>query len=135
MYDNREMLFEQRMNDYNFLRELYRSGKIGGLDKYERELLEFCHNTDMPKYLKENVWDKPIVLDEDGKVDWCKTKFQSKYRPSNEYYPTMPQENPYEHIPQQQYYQQPQQPPQVNEQKFYYLYDDNGNLIAAIPQK
>ena len=133
MKDNREYLFEQRMNDMDFLRELYRSGKIAGLNEYERELLEFCHNTDMPKYLKENVWDKPIVLNEDGSLDREKTLFKSSRLNEHET-PHYPQQQAYQQP--QQTYQQPQtQMPRVNEQKFYYLYDDNGNLIAAIPQR
>lgn len=128
MTDDRDMLFEQQMGDYNYLRELYRSGKIGGLNQYERELLEFCHNTDMPKYLKENVWDKPIVLNGDGSLNMEKTVYRSSKQ---------------ELLAEQSTYQQPQMPaqqtyqpmPPVTPQKFYYLYDDNGNLIAAIPQK
>lgn len=128
MERDRDYLFEQRISDYNYLRELYRSGSFGGLNKYERELLEFCHNTDMPKYLKENVGDKPIVLNEDGSVNWAETRFSGQQRA---YIPSQPQQQMY--YPQQ--YQTRPMMPQVDERKFFYLYDDNGNLIAAIPQK
>ena len=40
-----------------------------------------------------------------------------------------PQQPTYQPIPQQQI------TPQVTEQRFYYLYDDDGNLIAALPKK
>jgi len=42
---------------------MYQSGSIPGLNKHERELLEFCHKTDMRKFLKEEVGDKPIDYD------------------------------------------------------------------------
>lgn len=129
---NRDLLFEQ-YSDYDYLKEKYRNGTLQGLDDYERELLEFCHDRDMREYLRENVWEKPIVLNSDGGIDWGKTRFQRSGQrhvlPEQEYYqPTyQPQPN----------YQTPPQPvmPQVSEQRFYYLYDDDGNLIAALPKK
>ena len=131
----KDLLFEQ-YSDYDFLKEQYRNGTLQGLDDYERELLEFCHDRDMREYLRENVWEKPIVLDSEGGVDWNKTRFQrsgQRYVPEQNYQqtyqPVQPQPT-YQPIP-----QQPQTPPQVTEQRFYYLYDDNGNLIAALPKK
>ena len=125
----REVLFEQH-SGYDYLREQYRNGQLAGLDDFERELLQFCHDRDMRKYLKENVWDKPIVLDEDGGVNYNRTKYVSSYQslrpqPLNE---AIPQ--------QEQQYPQQQQPFSLpGNQKFYYLYDDNGNLVAAIPKR
>ena len=134
----KDLLFEQ-YSDYDFLKEQYRNGTLQGLDDYERELLEFCHDRDMREYLRENVWEKPIVLDSDGGVDWNKTKFQRSNKrciiPEQQY--PQPMQTTY---PQQQpsvypQFQQQSQMPQVNEQRFYYLYDDEGNLIAALPKK
>ena len=93
----------------------------------------------MREYLRENVWEKPIVLNSDGGVNWDKTKFrrdepQPKQMISEEdYYPKQYQ-------PQYQQPIMPQAPqmpmrPTVNEQRFYYLYDDEGNLVAALPKK
>jgi hypothetical protein len=134
---DRDLLFEQ-YSDYDYLKEQYRNGTLQGLDDYERELLEFCHDRDMREYLRENVWEKPIVLNSEGGVDWGKTKFQRGGQrhviPEQQYYqpqqPVYQQPQPtYQPIPQQQI------PPQVTEQRFYYLYDDYGNLIAALPKK
>ena len=30
----------------------------------------------MREYLRENVWDKPIVLNDDGGINWNRTKFR-----------------------------------------------------------
>jgi hypothetical protein len=133
---DRDLLFEQ-YSDYDYLKEQYRNGTLQGLDDYERELLEFCHDRDMREYLRENVWEKPIVLNSEGGVDWNKTKFQRGGQrhviPEQQYYqpqqPVYQQQPTYQPIPQQQI------PPQVTEQRFYYLYDDDGNLIAALPKK
>ena len=134
----KDLLFEQ-YSDYDFLKEQYRNGTLQGLDDYERELLEFCHDRDMREYLRENVWEKPIVLDSDGGVDWNKTKFQRSNKRCiiPEQQCPQPMQTTY---PQQQpsvypQFQQQSQMPQVNEQRFYYLYDDEGNLIAALPKK
>ena len=128
VYMDRDLLFEQH-TDFNYLKELYRRGALGGLNSFERDLLQFCHDRDMRQYLKENVWDKPIVIDDDGNIDYSRTKFQSQTRqpiqtPLNTYNSCEPQ------VPQMP---RPQQP--ISEQKFYYLYDDNGNLVAAIPKR
>ena len=134
----KDLLYEQYL-DYNYLREQYRNGQLPGLDAYERDLLEFCHGRDMREYLRENVWEKPIVLNSDGGVNWNKTKFrrdepQPKQMISDDdYYPKQYQ-------PQYQQPMMPQAPqmpmqPTVNEQRFYYLYDDEGNLVAALPKK
>ena len=103
----RETLFEQHLSDYNILKEMYQHGKIPNLSQQERELLEFCNSVDMREFLRENVWEKPIVLNEDGSVNHEKTLFKRK----------------------------PQEAPQQEQQKFYYLYDDEGNLVAALPKK
>ncbi len=133
----KDLLYEQYL-DYDYLREQYRNGQLPGLDAYERDLLEFCHGRDMREYLRENVWEKPIVLNSDGGVNWNETKFrrgepQSKQMISEEDYPKQYQAQ-YQQpiIP-----QAPQMPmqPKVNEQRFYYLYDDEGNLVAALPKK
>ena len=133
----KDLLYEQYL-DYDYLREQYRNGQLPGLDAYERDLLEFCHGRDMREYLRENVWEKPIVLNSDGGVNWNETKFrrgepQSKQMISEEDYPKQYQTQ-YQQpiIP-----QAPQMPmqPKVNEQRFYYLYDDEGNLVAALPKK
>ena len=133
----KDLLYEQYL-DYDYLREQYRNGQLPGLDAYERDLLEFCHGRDMREYLRENVWEKPIVLNSDGGVNWNETKFrrgepQSKQMISEEDYPKQYQTQ-YQQpiIP-----QAPQMPmqPTVNEQRFYYLYDDEGNLVAALPKK
>ena len=108
--------------DYTHLKEMYQSGDIPSLNKHERELLEFCHGRDMRQYIKENVWDKPIVLNSDGSVNWEKTVFRSKKQePPRPLFET-PQ-------PKQQ-----TETPQIDKQKFYYLYDDEGNLVAALPK-
>ena len=128
MGSDRDLLFEQ-YSDYDFLKEQYRNGTLQGLDDYERELLEFCHDRDMREYLRENVWDKPIVLNSEGGVDWGKTKYQRGGQrhviPEQQYYQPQQPRPTYQPIPQQPIM------PQVTEQRFYYLYDDDGNLIKT----
>ena len=77
-----QMVYEEDTNDYfddveskdSFFRQFnninkYRQKKIE-LTRAERELLEFCHRTDMKKFLKENVQDKPFIVDDNG--NWSK---------------------------------------------------------------
>lgn len=139
---DRDLLYEQYL-DYEYLKEQYRNGKLQGLNHYERDLLEFCHNRDMREYLRENVWDKPIVLNDDGGINWNRTKFrreepqQRRILSEEDYHP---QQYVPQHTTHSQQCIQPTTPPQmsaaqVSEQRFYYLYDDEGNLIAALPKK
>lgn len=51
----KEELFAQNCG---VLHEMYKSGKIR-LTNDERELLEFCHNTDMRKFLQEEFSKNP----------------------------------------------------------------------------
>lgn len=57
-FDNSNMI--PQFNAYTLMKELYKSGKIKKLTKEERELLEFCHNTDMRKFLAEEFQRNPI---------------------------------------------------------------------------
>ena len=58
---DKDALFQQNCGA---LHEMYRSGKLR-LTKDERELLEFCHNTDMRKFLKEEFEKNPTPKFED----------------------------------------------------------------------
>lgn len=59
--DDKEALFQQNCGA---LHEMYKAGKIR-LTNDERELLEFCHNTDMKKFLKEEFEKNPTPKFED----------------------------------------------------------------------
>lgn len=54
------------INDYNALKALYHMGKIDKLNREEFELLKFCSERDMRKFLKEEFEKHPIKLDDDG---------------------------------------------------------------------
>ena len=41
-------------------------GRKPKLNKMERQILEFCHERDMKKFLKEEFEKHPIILDDDG---------------------------------------------------------------------
>lgn len=47
----------------NELRELYKRKKLK-LNKYERNVLEICHNMDVISFLKEEFEKNPIIFDE-----------------------------------------------------------------------
>ena len=38
------------------------------LNQMERQILEFCHNHDMKKFLREEFEKHPIILNEDGEL-------------------------------------------------------------------
>lgn len=65
LQNDKELLFEKN-SSYDMLKQNYRNGKIPKLNEGERSILEFCHNTDMKTFLKDEFEKHPIVLDEDG---------------------------------------------------------------------
>lgn len=55
--------------EYEYFRAQYKLGKIPKLNKDEMSLLEFCHNTDMRAFLKEEFTKHPInSADADGGI-------------------------------------------------------------------
>lgn len=105
--------------DLDVLKEMYKQGKIQNLDEYEMALLKFCHGIDVKKCLKEEFEKHPITLTEDCEIDWSKTKRHDEDNSNNV----------------EQYINQKKKIEKPTEQKFYYLYDDDGNMIAAIPKR
>lgn len=50
------------------LAKLRMGGKIPKLNRYERDLLEFCAGRNMKEYLREEFEKHPIRLDENGNL-------------------------------------------------------------------
>ena len=50
------------------LAKLKMGGKVPKLNRYERDLLEFCAGRDMKEYLREEFERHPIRLDENGNL-------------------------------------------------------------------
>lgn len=48
--------------------KLKMGGKVPKLTPMERQILEFCHNRDMKKFLREEFDKHPIILNEDGEL-------------------------------------------------------------------